>query len=501
MAQKSRVTIVAIFYLSIFLLAAYAMNPQARDFLRKAEFFFEKGDIVSARNFCLRAKSFEPNLKEILDLNAEIDAAAKEEAEKLRSRAEFFLSAKNLPEAEKLLKKVLLLTPDDSLAKARHDQINQAYSKIDEYKNKGITVDLGSGRAHDVDLYSAVSILNRARAFFERGDREKALEFVMQVLEREPGYKPALELKTQIENVNEIETYVNLAEKAFRVGKMQDCLSALDRLIKEMPDRSEFLLMRAKAQIKLKEPKVALADIWAYREKSDKDVQDEIFPLLAQANFELKNYNLAYGFSFSSDLSKTYMPFSFRYKCYIGMYGIKIYFIYFLILLIVVAIFVNVRMSSWFMNRFPAESFTNSVKCFWYLFWGSPERALDLLVVTARTLNTAWLNYLAGITLFQAGQIEGAQRFLAFSFTSKELAARAYYFFGLTKKELKQEFNDSNFEESILFSCDKGNKTWHPGFMKKMEVKLLDTYSREKSFESFEGLAYVGVKDQIGVKE
>ncbi len=499
--RKSRITILAIFFLSILAFAAQAMDPQARDFFRKAEYFFQKGDILSARDFCNRAKTFEPNIKEILDLDLQIEKAAKEEAEKLRSRAEFFFNAKNLPEAEKLLRKVLLLAPEDSLAKARHNQITKAYEQIEEYKNKGIKVDSSSGRTHDVDLYSAVSILNRARAFFERGDREKALEFVNQVLEREPAYKPALALKAEILNVNKIDEYVNRAEKAFRVGKMQDCLISLDRLISEMPDRAEFFLMRAKANIKLKRSKEGIADLWTYREKSEKNVDDETFPLFAEANFELKKYSYAYGFSLSSDLSKTYMPFLFRYKCYIGMFGAKIYLIYFLVLLIVVTLFVDIRIFGWLMNRFPAGSFPIAIKCFWGLLLNSPAKVLDQLIIVARSLNTAWLNYLAGIALFKAGQIEGAQRFLAFSFTSKELAGRAYFFFGLTKKLLKQEFNDSNFEESILFSCDKGNKIWHPGFMKKIEVALLETYGKETSLESFEGLACIGVKEQIGVNK
>ncbi len=175
-----------------------ATSSQAREYLRKARVFYERGKLKEARDYFIRAQKIEPESSDIEGLGQEIDAAIEAQLKQLRRQADFFLGAKNVPEAEKIVRQLLILSPDDEYGQKQMAEIKKVNEQIAEFQNKGIVVDPQSGRTHDVDLYNAISLLNRARGFLDNGDRAKALELVEQVLEREPGYKVAVELKEKI---------------------------------------------------------------------------------------------------------------------------------------------------------------------------------------------------------------------------------------------------------------------------------------------------------------
>jgi tetratricopeptide (TPR) repeat protein len=471
-----------------------AFSSQAREYLRRAEVFFENGNLVQARNFFQRAEKIDPDDAKIKEFAAKLNKVITERADRLQLQIEFYLSAKNVPEAEKNLHELLSLSPENEFALSKMKQVSETYKKIDEYRSQGINIEVSSGRAHDVDLYSAVSYMNRARGFFDQGDRAKALEMLAVILTREKDYKPALELKARIDHINQIESFVEKAETAFLEGRMMETTDALTVLIADSPDRIEYLLLRGKAHLKLKNYDEALTDFWKYfRKNADKDT---LFPLFSECYFGQRNYLMALGFSRNAKTGKVYQTLAYRVECHFRMHFVAYMLLLLLLLLFPVAIYYSWKAGEDLLMRFSMGTLRVSIKCVAVIAVKSPVDCLGDLISVARDLNVPWLNYLVGICLFKIGQIEGAQRFLTYSLESGSLRSRAYYFVGLARKFLKHQSSESDFEESVLSGVGRQSAGWHPKFMKQIERELLMSYSKEKGDETFEGMAFALVEAQ-----
>lgn len=480
-----------------FLLPAAAISPQGGEYLRKAQVFFASENYRTARDYLQRAAKIDPDDPQITTLDLQIQKKIEERTRELRQRGDFFLNAKNLPEAEKIFSEVLALDENDEYAKTRLKEISGTYQQIDEFKNQGIEVQTSSGRSHDLDMYSAISLMNRARGFFAQGDRVNALDMIEKVLKREPDYKPANELKEKILYINRLESFVEKAETAFLEGRMRETIDSLNSLIHEMPDRHEFLLMRAKAHLKLKNYQNAHTDLWKYYQRNPDTAT--VFPLLSEACFGLKKFLHAYAYSFDPKTGLPQKTMGYRFRCHIYAFPMHYGLIAVIMALVPFAAYFTWHAAeSLFVEKFSIGSLGMAISCIFTILFKSPEQCLGNLIVVARDLNIAWVNYLTGITLLKVGQIEGAQRFLAFSFSNKAIRPRAYYFFGLTRKLLKHNLYELDFEEAVLSGLGKYKSGWHPNFVKQIERGLLISYSKEKSEETLEGMAYKLVEDVTG---
>lgn len=481
-----------------FLMAAplLAYNSQAREYLRRAEVFFENGNLVQARNFLQRAEKIDLDDAKIKDFAVKLQSAIKERSDKLQQQVEFYLSAKNVPDAEKNLNELLSLSPESEFAHEKMKQVSEIYRQVDEYRSQGVEVSVSTGRSHDVDLYSAISYMNRARGFFAQGDRVKAMEMLEVILKREPGYKPALELQSKLNYINQLESFVEKAETAFLEGRMMETVDSLNILIADAPDRIEYLLLRGKAHLKLKNYDMALADFWKYfRQNPD---EDTLFPLFSAGYYGKRNYLMALGFSYSSKTGKVYQGFAYRAECHIREHFTSYLLLLLLIAAMPIALYYSWKAGEDLLMRFSLGSSWIFVKCMFITVLKSPVDCLGDLIPVARDLNVPWLNYLVGISLFKIGQIEGAQRFLTYSIASQSLRTRACYFVGLARKHLKHNIYESDFEEAILSGLGRPVTGWHPKFMKVIERELLMSYSKDKGDETFEGMAYSLVDAQTG---
>lgn len=474
-----------------------AISSQAREYLRKAQVFFDRGRLKEARDYYHRAKKIDPDSTEVSDFGQQIEREIEKELAQLRRRGDFFLNAKNIPEAEKIVRQLLILAPDDDYGQQQMAAINKVKQQIQEYQNKGIVVDTGSGRAHDVDLYNAISLLNRARGFLDNGDRVKALELVEKVLAREPGYKTALALKEKILFVNRIQEFIDSAEAAFQQGKMRDCVSSLNKLIKESPERTEYLLLRARAHLKLKEYEPARRDFWAYFAHHP-DEKQQLFAFLSETYYGLGRLDLALALSKDPLSGENYQSLSFQYRCMFRYYAFEYSALAIIVLIFPGFAYFAYRRFDALVNRFPPGRFYDGAKLIWAILVSGPDQYLPLLIEVARGLNIAWLNYYTGICLLRAGQLEGAQRFLAYSFSNQHIAGRAYYFFGLTRRLLEQQHYDNDFDASIVAMMARSSRGWHPKFVKRIERQILKDYSDRRDPESYEGMACLLVSSAIG---
>ncbi|MGM0600638.1 MAG: tetratricopeptide repeat protein [Candidatus Rifleibacteriota bacterium] len=472
-----------------------ALSSQAREYLRKAEVFFERGVLKNARDNYRRAKKIAPESDEIKEFGNKLKVALNEKEEELRKRIEFYLQAKNIEEAEKKVRELLVLSSDNSFARQKLEHINSVKEKVQEYKNKGITVVPGMGRSYDVEFYSAVSLLARAQGHFDNGKREKALELVNQVLEREPGLKAALKLKKEIQQINELQRVVKTASDAFKEGEMRRAVIALNNLVNRFPGKGEYLLLRARAYIKLEKYKEAEKDLWKYY-RNFETKPEVIYPLMAEIYYGLGKYGLALGFCSHGD--EIFKDRGFRFSCYVNFYRFEFSLLVVLSIVLTFSFYFAYRNFESLTSRFPPGEFTSGLKLAWAFFFKSPESYLPLLVDLARGLNTPWLNYFAAICLFKAEQLDGAQRFFAYSFSNDSVAGRAYYFFGLTRKMLKQRLANHDFEESVLSMLGRPQKGWYPDFVREVERQLIGKFSGHPEKESYEFMALELVKEQTG---
>lgn len=483
--------VTALFFGSI---SQAAVSSQAREYLRKAKVFFERGDLKQARDYYLRATKIEPESQDIQAIGQEIEYAISEKVKELQRQTEFYLTAKNIPAAEKKLQELLILSPQNDFGQKQLAEIRKIDEQIDEYHNQGIVVDSSTGRSHDLDLYSAISLLNRARGFLDNDERVKALELVNQVLAREPQYKPALELKEKILFVNRIESFVNSAEKAFQQGMMEQCIQDLNRLIKDQPGRPEYFLLRAKAFLKLKEFNSAQQDLWHYFEACP-DRKTEIFPLFSEAYSGIGRPDLAIGFMDASG-----MEYSFGLYCryFFRLYQAEVIALGVVLIVLLVTTVVAYRKYEELLVKFPTGQLYASMKLFIFMHFLSPEKYMPLLFEVARILNIPWLNYFTGICLLNMEQFEGAQRFLTYSLSNRFVAGRAYYFFGLTRKLLNHANSETAFDSAIIHATARDVKGWHPNFVRKIEREIMEKYSKIKDDSSFEGIAWQIVNAQVG---
>lgn len=494
--RKMRVLLAAAVFCAAFLPTVFAINPQAGEYLRKARVFFDAANYKMSRDYLERAREIDPADPGINSFAERLKKAVDEQVKELRQRADFYLDAKNLPEAEKLFGEVLSLSSDDEYSKIKLKEISGTYAKIDEYKSQGIFVNDSTGRSHDVDMYSAVSLMNRARGFFAQGDRVNALDMVEKVLKREPGYKPALELKERIVHINRLETFIEKAETAFLEGRMRETIDSLNTLIAETPDRHEYVLMRGKAYLKIGRFSEARNDFWKYFQHRPE--RDTIFPLLSEAYSGLKQYQLAGAFAYNPETRQFYKSAGFRFRCHVYAHPLQYGILALILALTPFAFYFIWTSAEALFLKFSLGSLWLAISCVFTIIFKSPEHCLGNLITVARDLNVAWVNYLTGITLFKIGQIEGAQRFLAYSFVNDAIRPRAYYFFGLTRKLLKHNLYELDFEEAVLSGLGHRKSGWHPKFVKQIERELLISYSKDKGDESFEGMAYKLVEDVTG---
>lgn len=473
-----------------------AYSSQAREYLRRAEVFLKNENLVQARNFLQRAEKIDAKDAKVIEFAKKLQKVLAERTERLRHEVDFFLSAKNMPEAEKLLREMLALAPENEFAIEKMRYVSSTHRQIEEYKMHGVKVDVSTGRAYDLDHYSAISYLDRAWGFFDRGDRVKAMEMLDKIFEREPDYKPALELKARIERINEIEDFVEKAETAFLEGRMLETVQALNVLIADSPERIEYLLMRGKANLKLKAYDDALADFWKYYRVNPDNAT--LFPLFTDCYYGRRDYLLALAFSRDPQSGEAYQTLGYRFECHFRAYFFAYMLLVFFLILIPVALYYAWKAGEELLMRFSLGSAWTFSKCLVVIIIKSPLDCLGDLIGVARDLNVPWLNYLVGICLFHIGQIEGAQRFLSYSLTSDSLRARAYYFVGLARKNLAYQAYENDFEEAVLSALGRQSAGWHPGFMKQVERNLLMSYSKVKDNQTFEGMAYALIDAQTG---
>ncbi len=455
--------------------SVFAISPQASELLRKARVYLDSGNIKTAENYYRKIQSLNEKSDEINSfgetLQKEIDAYV----QNLSRQAFVYMQEKNLPKAEALYKEILTFFPEDKEAISQLNEIKKINKKINQYKKQGIAFDSASGKSFDVNAYSAISEYNRAYAYFQKGDRAKALEILNQMLSKEYNYKAAEKLKEEIESIEELEKIIAKAESSFKNESMTDAIVAITELLERAPDRYFYYLMRAKAYMKQKNYELAKKDLFVYFTHT-KD-EDNVYPLMADLSESEGKRQFALGFAYNKDKRSYYKDFNFILRNYFYCYFWENSFLLAVIfILLPLTVFYAWRIMENFFLKFSIVNLIKTFKCFFYASINKINNTKDFEDI-ARVINYPWMNYFVGLVLLKNNEYVKAQRFFKFASNSINFKARASYFHGITSKLLNQKAYETDFDEVVITMLDNILvKSWNPWFMKRLEISLLKQY-------------------------
>lgn len=468
----------------------FALSIQSKEYLRKARNYLNIKNYKAAEDYFLRAKEESQEESEIKEFEETLYKQIDEYVETLSKKAFIFMQEKNLPKASEIYREILIYRPNDKEALSSLDEIKKIKAEIKEYQKQGIAVDASTGRSYDINKYSAISSYNTAYALFNKGEYEKALDILNMILEKEPDYGAAFQLKEEVERVYELKKIIDKAESSFKSQSMDTVISAVTELLNKAPNQYHYYLMRAKAYFYTRRYSEAIQDFLTYYAYSG-DKKD-VFPLMAEACSNSGKNTTALGLAYDKESKSYTKPYGFIVKNYFLAY-------FWENILILVFIFIGFPLALYiicqtgdnlFIKKFTFANFFKLIKCFIFVSIDKNEKCLKDLIDISRSLNYPWANYYMGLVLLENNDLVKAQRYFKFVMNNKPLKARASYFHGITSKLLKQSAYEDDFEESVLASLDDiPFSIWRPWFLKKLEERLLNRFS-DKDNDSLESMAY-----------
>lgn len=469
---------------------AFAINAQANEFLRKARVQMTAGNLKAAESYLKQARKLDSDAPEIQTFELSLTEQINLHIEELIKQAFFAMQEKDIPKAQQLYQEVLVFQPDNPEANTQLQEIEKINKQLKEYRKQGIVIQTSSGgTSYDLGAYSSVSYYQRALAFFNNGQYEKALQMLNEILAREPNHRLALELKDEVERVLELSQMIEKAEKSMKGQSMELVIQTVTELLQKDPNQNQYYLMRAKAYMALGQYTSARIDYMTYYNRTKN--REIAFPLLSEACSGAGNNLWALGFAYDKNQKEYTKPFGFLFTNYFRAY-------FWLNMLILVLLFVGLPVAfvyTWQIgeNLFMKFSFAylfKTMKCIFCIISGNIDKCLKDLVDIARDLNYPWLNYLTGLALLDNNEILKAQRFFKFSITDRNLRARGHYFHGLTGRILQQTAYDYDFEQCTLTILDdQPYNPWRPWFLKKIENHLLSRYEIPDN-DSLESMAH-----------
>ncbi|HEY9071612.1 MAG TPA: tetratricopeptide repeat protein [Candidatus Ozemobacteraceae bacterium] len=460
-----------------FPLFAAAPAPQAvRQWLEKARFFYEGGNLNAARAQLEQARAVAPDHPEVLELLKRLEAARTKRVEEALRAARFYQEANNLPEADKAYSAILAIDPANTTARKALDALQKVRDAVEKYRETGIQVAPSSGRAFDVEAYSAVSSLLRAQAAFNRGDLETADKLVGAIVERDPSHSQALELQSRIRQLRHINGLFTSLDQEFGVGDYFAAVTALDGLLKEFPDRHDLQVKRGIALQKLGRHAEAIRDLEPLLATTTWLAQ--ILPALSSAYEAAGNPLRASALAAGTDVSGPVCPWHHRMVLVWKAYPVSGSLLLFGGLCCIAALGWLLFQIDRLIERFSPQSTLRLFHCFLFAFFrGLDDRHSDDWKSLAFRFRLPWISYVYGLLLFRQGDLPAAQEPLQKALESPSLAPRALYFLGILRKQLGQSIANHDLEQSLLAALRGSNAPLIPPFLSEIEHELIDRHT------------------------
>ncbi len=476
---------------------AAAPPPQAvRQWLEKARYFYQGGNLNAARAQLEQARAIAPDHPDVLELLERLDAARAKRVEESLRAARFYQEANNLPEADKAYRAVLAIDPANKTARQALDALQKVRDAVEKYRETGIQVAPSTGRAFDVEAYSAVSNLLRAQAAFNRGDLETADKLVGAIVERDPSHGQALELQSRIRQLRHINGLFTSLDRELGDGDYFAAVTALDGLLKEFPDRQDLQVKRGIALQKLGRHDAAIRDLEPFLATTTWLIQ--ILPVLSDAYDAAGNPLRACALAAGTDLTGPARPWHRRLVLAWKAYPVSGSLFLLGGLLAFAAL-------GWFLyqldrlfERFPPQAAFRLCRCFLLAFFRDiDDRHIEDWKLLASRFRHPWISYVHGLLVFRQGDLPAAQEPLQKALEYPSLAPRALYFLGILRRKLGQSIAAHDLEQSLLAAFRGYAAPLIPPFLAELERELIDRHAPTETphHGSLEDLSHLAARE------
>lgn len=471
--------------------AARAVAPAAAHYYQQAQAEMVAGRISNAMKFLAEAERIAPGDPDLARLRTELLEArdgAVAEAMRAAQAAEF---AKDIPTAIAAWRKVLALQPDHPKAKKALDQLTDVVRQVDHKRQAGIHVPVSSGRVYDLQTYSALEEMIRCREALKAGRFEQARTMVAELRKRNPTYREAQELETEIETWFRIRELIEEARNRLRSGAGLEALAAIDRALAARPHDPALMLLRVEALIMLGLYPDAMAEL----EKAWKlgVPTAEALPLLAVLYERRGDVDRALAIRAMSGYPEAT---STSHWLRIWWSGHRLAGTLLMLLLAgnlygVIWLFRQVEAV---VGQLPISTWFEVAGILIRAEIGGAQSQLEAMGKLQPRLRLPWFDYLLGVALLGANQPDLAVKFLQRVIDRETLAARAYFFLGLIRLiECQEALAASNFEQCLCRLIQGAELTSIPPAFRCQEIALLALHRARLEADPLGRLAATGI--------
>lgn len=450
-----------------------ALTSQARQFLILAQDSMSRGQFPKAEGFLARALQHDPNDPELLSFSRQLEKLRDTEKTKLLRAAEFAFNNKD-PQALELFQKVIQIDPACLEAQQRIIEIKAIRQKIQSYQAHGFHVSHDSGRAFDLQAYSAVAMLAGARKAFEEGNLPRARELLLQILQREPHYGAANRLFKEIQEQEKLQQDLATLWQVAQSGNFVLVREKLPALLEKFPKEPKLWILSGKAALEHRQGARALVDFERALELGAPVA--ELFPLLADAYACHGRLEQAYALERASNDQNFPTSTMRSFRFYFRAYPFSAVLAACMLVLAVIALI-------WFLRQLDALLAIIAFKTLWRMQsalrtsmrYGALHAAEDIALI-AKSTGLPWFRYLFGLLLLRATQTESAIVELRECLGSPTLAPGAYFFLALAQRHENPALAASNLEQALIRLLDCPKTTWRPKFLRELELELLQPF-------------------------
>ena len=379
----------------------------------------------------------------------------------------FYTENNKVPLAIQQFKRVLIFDPTNEEALKAIKDLQKVDQKVQKLRQRGVVAPTSSGRSHDLNFLSAFDLVNRARLAYQKGEVELALKRIEEALQREPNYKEALRLREKINEYlaakNAIASVRNLLDKQ----RAREAVDTLDRLIAKFPDRVDLLLMRIRGLIALKSYRRAGLDLKAALKLG--------VPVRKLLPYHVQIYAGKGDSLRACAVSATMKDVSwFEWLgLYVACYPFQLGIFFLVVIAVFVAAWFAWKQADEFFGRCRFGTLLRVVKALGACRSFGAVSQVGELDSLANELGLPWLHYLAGMGLLLQGFAKQSQKHFQNAVASPGLACAAYFFLGVTRRKLKQELADHDFDQAMLLGLQGFHRTWRPGYVRQLENQVL----------------------------
>ncbi len=475
-----------------------ALSAPAAAFLEKAKVALKNKNALSAMNYFRQAKATDPDDRELLEYEKQLMETIDKDAAEHMKAAEFYARTDPL-RAMQEYRYVLKLLPDHPEAKAGLEAMKNVVKTVQKFREQGVVIDPGSGRSFDIEALSARDLFNRAKAAYDIGNLERAMDFIARALDRDPHFQQAVDLRERIVSDRRLRDMLTNAQADLSTGDYDRAIDQYSSLLRGNPDYWDWVYYRGIACLKARRYTQAVADFttllqrwpqverWQTRPQAmgsqnaattseapaDKVEQirftrRQVLEYLSDALVGQGEFLKAAAVSAQADRS-----IAFFLRCYVKGHPWQFFFMAIVGVGGLAAFVLALRMFDALMARFSFKMLGEMVRLLWRGFGGGIIAEEERLLALVQRATVPWFSYLTGLVLIGNGKLEDAPRHLHAALQSPGLAPRAYFFLGVARQNLKQTLGEHDFEQAFLIGLSQTARTWLPRFLRDLEASVI----------------------------